>query len=154
MGLPSSSVVKNPLAMQEILGLERSPGVGKCNTLQYSCLENSMDTGAWWATSMGCQEWDTRTQLSNLAHMHCAVIQTWRYSWICLHFLINSKFLGNEESCAPEQSRCSIKAFHIKCKTSSEKKYNFSPCQRSFLAPASQPGAGEHVRVSRPGPWD
>ena len=28
----------------------RSPGVGNGNTLQYSCLENSMDRGAWWAT--------------------------------------------------------------------------------------------------------
>ena len=28
----------------------RSPGVGNGNLLQYSCLENSMDRGAWWAT--------------------------------------------------------------------------------------------------------
>ena len=28
-------------------GLERSPGEGKGNPLQYSCLENSMDRGAW-----------------------------------------------------------------------------------------------------------
>ena len=30
-------------------GLGRSPGEGNGNTLQYSCLENSMDRGAWWA---------------------------------------------------------------------------------------------------------
>ena len=30
-------------------GLERSPGEGNGNTLLYSCLENSMDRGAWWA---------------------------------------------------------------------------------------------------------
>ena len=30
--------------------LGRSPGVGKGNPLQYSCLENSMDRGAWQAT--------------------------------------------------------------------------------------------------------
>ena len=29
--------------------LESSPGVGNGNPLQYSCLENSMDRGAWWA---------------------------------------------------------------------------------------------------------
>ena len=29
----------------------RSPGEGNGNTLQYSCLENSMDRGAWWAYS-------------------------------------------------------------------------------------------------------
>ena len=31
-------------------GLRRSPGEGKDSTLQYSCLENSMDIGAWRAT--------------------------------------------------------------------------------------------------------
>ena len=36
-----------------ILGLGRSPGVGSGNPFQYSCLENSMDRGAWWATVPG-----------------------------------------------------------------------------------------------------
>ena len=31
----------------------RSPGEGNGNPLQYSCLENSMDRGAWWATVHG-----------------------------------------------------------------------------------------------------
>ena len=35
------------------IGLGRSPGVGNGNPLQYSCLENSMDRGAWWATVHG-----------------------------------------------------------------------------------------------------
>ena len=38
-------------------GSGRSPGGGNGNPLQYSCLENSMDRGAWWAT-MGSQESD------------------------------------------------------------------------------------------------
>ena len=33
-----------------IPGLGRSPGEGNGNPLQYSCLENPMDIGAWWAT--------------------------------------------------------------------------------------------------------
>ena len=33
-----------------IPGLGRSPGEGNGNPVQYSCLENSMDRGAWWAT--------------------------------------------------------------------------------------------------------
>ena len=33
-----------------IPGLGRSPGVGIGNPLQYSCLENPMDRGAWWAS--------------------------------------------------------------------------------------------------------
>ena len=38
-------------------GWGRSPGEGNVNPLQYSCLENPMDGGAWWATSpRGCKE--------------------------------------------------------------------------------------------------
>jgi len=33
-----------------IPGLGRSPGEGKGNPLHYSCLDNSMDREAWWAT--------------------------------------------------------------------------------------------------------
>ena len=36
--------------MGSIPGLERSPEEGHGNPLQYSCLENPMDRGAWWAT--------------------------------------------------------------------------------------------------------
>ena len=39
--------------MGSILRSGRSPGVGNGNTLQYSCLENPMDRGAWWATVYG-----------------------------------------------------------------------------------------------------
>ena len=39
--------------MGSIPGLERFPGVGNTNSLQYSCLENSMDRGAWWVTVHG-----------------------------------------------------------------------------------------------------
>ena len=38
-----------------ILGSGRSPGEQNGNTLQYSCLENPMDRGAWWATVHGSQ---------------------------------------------------------------------------------------------------
>ena len=34
-------------------GLERSSGEGNGYPLQYSCLENSMDRGTWWATVHG-----------------------------------------------------------------------------------------------------
>ena len=49
-------VVKNPPANAGVLrdiglipGSGGSPGEGQDNPLQYSCLENSMDRGAWWA---------------------------------------------------------------------------------------------------------
>ena len=53
-------MVKNPPAVAgdvrnagSVPGSGRSPGVGNGNPLQYSCLENSMDRGAWWATVHG-----------------------------------------------------------------------------------------------------
>ena len=38
-----------------IPGLGRSPGEGNGNPFQYSCLENPMDGGAWWAIVRGSQ---------------------------------------------------------------------------------------------------
>ena len=46
-----------------IPGLGRSPGGGNSNPLQYSCLENLMDGGAWRATVHGVSK--SRTQLSD-----------------------------------------------------------------------------------------
>ena len=46
-----------------ILGSGRSPGEGNGNLLQYSCLENPMDRGAWWTTVHGVAE--SWTRLSN-----------------------------------------------------------------------------------------
>ena len=43
-----------------IPGLGRSPGEGNGNPLQYSCLENLMDGGAWWATVHGVAKSQTR----------------------------------------------------------------------------------------------
>ena len=43
--------------------LGRTPGEGNGNPLQYSCLENPMDRGTWWATVQGVAK--SRTQLSN-----------------------------------------------------------------------------------------
>ena len=50
-----------------ILGSGRSPGVGNGNPLQYSCLENSMDRGPWWATVHGIAESDTNEHTCTLA---------------------------------------------------------------------------------------
>ena len=65
-------VVKNLLASagdvndpSSIPRLERFPGVGNGNSLQYSCLENPMDRGEWQAKSLlGCKESDTTERLS------------------------------------------------------------------------------------------
>ena len=55
----SVTVVKNPPANARaagdtglIPGSRRSPGAGNGNPFQYSCLENSLGTGAWWASDI------------------------------------------------------------------------------------------------------
>ena len=57
MGFPGGSAVKNLPANAGdaglILGSGRSPGEGNGNPRQYSCLENSMDRGAWETTVHG-----------------------------------------------------------------------------------------------------
>ena len=50
-----SQMVNNPPAMWETW--VQSPGGGHGNPLQYSCLENLMDRGAWWATVHGVSPW-------------------------------------------------------------------------------------------------
>ena len=54
--------------LDSILGLGRSPGGGDGNPLQYSCLKNPMDRGAWWATVHGLAK--SRTQLSDFTHTY------------------------------------------------------------------------------------
>ena len=39
--------------MGSVPGLGKSPGAGNSNHLQYSCLKNSIDRGAWWAAVYG-----------------------------------------------------------------------------------------------------
>ena len=59
LGFPGGSVVKNLPAKQEtgsIPGSGRSPGEKNGNPLQYSCLGNFMDRGAWQATVSGVKK--------------------------------------------------------------------------------------------------
>ena len=62
-----AQVVKNLPAMRETRALipesGTSPGEGNGNPLQYSCLENSTDRGAWWARGRGVAK--SRTKRSD-----------------------------------------------------------------------------------------
>ena len=59
MGFPHSSVGKKSTCNAgdpgSIPGSGRPPGEGNGNPLEYSCLENLMDRGAWWATVHGVE---------------------------------------------------------------------------------------------------
>ena len=55
MGFPGSSDGKEPAYNVGDSSSIPGPGEGNGNPLQYSCLENSMDRGAWWATVHGSQ---------------------------------------------------------------------------------------------------
>ena len=64
LGFPGGSEVKasawNAGDLGLILGSGRSPGEGNGTPLQYSCLENPVEGGAWWATVHGVAKIRTR----------------------------------------------------------------------------------------------
>ena len=61
-------------------GLGRYPGMGNGNPLQYSCLENSMDRGAWWALVLkGHKESDMTGRLITLKKLYSVC-------WILIDF--------------------------------------------------------------------
>ena len=71
-------MVKNPPANAvDIRDAGSNPGLGRSpvgrhgNPLQYSCLENPMDRGAWWATVHGVTK--SRTQLKRLGTHTCTI---------------------------------------------------------------------------------
>ena len=74
---PGGTVVKNPPARARdardaglIPGSGRSPRIGNGNPLQYSCLENSIDSGAWWATVHGVAKSQTRLSIHTHSFIH------------------------------------------------------------------------------------
>ena len=70
MGFPDGSVIKNPPANAgdagSIPGSGRSPREGNGNTVQYICLGNPMDRGAWTEESGGPQFMVSQKSLHDL----------------------------------------------------------------------------------------
>ena len=101
-GFSSSSVVKNPPAnrgnVDSIPGLGRSPGEENGNSLQYSCLGNSMDRGAWRATVHGVvRSW---TQLSDWTIICRDSYMSERHSFHhYLHFSQRKSFFCSSKPC-------------------------------------------------------
>ena len=93
MGFPDGSEIKasacNAGDLSSIPGLGRSPGEGNGNPLQYSCLENPMDGGAWWATVHGVTKSPTRLSDFNFQ----TLIAMWLF---CFNTVIEKvMFLGS-----------------------------------------------------------
>ena len=85
MGFPCSSVGKNPPAsagnVGSFPGSGISAGEGNGNPLQYSCLGNPRDRGAWWTTVHGVtKSW---TQTSNQATRTMHLSQSWQQNLHC-----------------------------------------------------------------------
>ena len=86
LAFPGSSEVKasacNAGDLGSILGLGRSPGEGNGNPLQYSCLENPMDRGAWWATVHGVAKSQTRLSDFTFTFTQGSVDFTLQNAWL------------------------------------------------------------------------
>ena len=87
LGFPGGSEVKASACNAGDLGsipeLGRSPGEGNSNPLQYSCLENPMDGGAWWATVQRVAK--SRTRLSDFTFTFMLTLH--------FHYLLFSEYL-------------------------------------------------------------
>ena len=87
LGFPGGTVIKNPPANAgdtgdegSVPGLGRSPRGGNGNLLQYSCLANSTDWGAWQAT---VHDWATE----HIVALQCCI------SFCCMTTLISCKYI-------------------------------------------------------------
>ena len=88
-----AQTVKHLPAMQETRVWRRSPGEGNGNPLQYSCLENSMDRGAWWSTVHGVAK--SRTRLINFTLTFSSYLQSFPASE---SFLMSQLFTSGGQS--------------------------------------------------------
>ena len=90
--MPSSEIKPSACNVGDlgsIPGSGRSPGEGNGNPLQYSCLENAMGGGAWWATVHGvAKSW---TRLSDFTSLQ------WIFKWLFSELKRNGYMYGGKK---------------------------------------------------------
>ena len=107
MGFPSVSEVKasasNAGDLGSIPGLGRSPGEGNGTPLQYSCLENPMDGGVWWATVHGVAELDTTGQsvsaFTDTFTLHQQYLKGWLLYILTQHLTVRRLHVNHYSGC-------------------------------------------------------
>ena len=87
--------------MSLIPGLGRSPGEGNGNPLEYSCLENPMERGAWWVTVHGDAKHQTRPSTHACTH------------WLTLAVLHTPLCLAAQVQSVPPSSRGRLPSVYL-----------------------------------------
>ena len=106
----STPILESTVKLRSAMGHKvRLYGEGNGNPLQYSCLENPMDGGAWWATVHGSQESDTTERLHSLQNMQKAPISSVQLALHCL--ALSLSLLIANPGCSPFS--CSPPDLHL-----------------------------------------
>ena len=87
-------------------------GEGNGNPLQYSCLENPVDRGAWWAAIYGVAQ--SRTRLKQFSMHTCIFIFIILFTYLCLAVLSLRCYMRSFSSCSDRGATlcCSVWASH------------------------------------------
>ena len=118
-GFPGGTGGKEPACkcrrhrdMGSIPASGRSPGGGNGNTLQYSCLENPMDRGAWQATVHRVAKSQTRLKrlsmhMCTFIYIHIYIYISWRRKWQPTPVFLPGEFHGQRSlaGCSPWSHR-------------------------------------------------
>ena len=119
-GFPGGSVVKtlpgNAGDASSIRGPGRSPGKGNGNPLQYSCLENPMDRGAWWATVHGAAK---EMDMTERVNSNCSLLRRMILYWVGAH-AVCSRYSAASPSPSPRLQKQPQVSQENKQKMSSE----------------------------------
>ena len=134
-----------------IPGLERSPGEGNGSPVQYPCLENSMDRGAWWAATHEVAK--SQTPLSD-SHLHwqgyplavvCRLLTVLAVASPIVEHRLQGTWLQQSRLLAPRERAQQLWVHGLSCPTTCG---TFPGSQVEPMSPAS---AGKFFTTEPPG---